>query len=1012
MRKQIRLIFILLTLVFSTLGFASRTLVPKVGATYVEGLITRDTDWTLVDSPFVLSNNVIVNSGVTLTIEPGVEVRFGGDFSLVVNGRIVANGTKDKMILFTTNDPFHNVTWQTIYLNGPQPSSFINCVIEYGTNGTTVENGYVEIQDSFVESNVGNGIVVNSGSASIMNCEIANNNLTGILITNGAQITIANNIMSSNGEAIGISGGTQVAVKDNMVESNGDGVVLSNHLTGSIDIEQNNVTLSKQNGIVLASDVYDNTVIIKNRVYANSNGFLVSTDTNTNITRNYVSNNTIGIYYETGNNHEAHFNDIYDNEMGMEVSATAAVNATYNYWGHKNGPFHPSLNPYGKGNPVGGDGLSIDFTFFLSAPIDYSNVAPTPVLWTDKLLVAPNQSVTFVGADSYDDGRVDQYFFNFGDGTNTSWITSTLFNHTYSMHGAYNASLRVIDDFNATSVSVANTTVTVEDGLTPLGVSISPGSDTVNYNGEVSVLVYVSNESGALEGANVALFSVKGGSFNPMSGSTNSTGYFTTTFSAPAVTEVTDIRMIARASMTGYADGSNHEYLKVLPPLQVHVYSEPQTIKSEGTATITALVTLGSEKPMADALVILNADMGNLSAITGVTDVNGTARFTFTAPQTLNHITATITATAAKMGYAGGQGQATVNVEPRLLIVEANADPPIVVTEALSTITVRVTSDTLPAPETTVSVSSDIGGSFSPITGTTDVNGNVSFAFVAPLVTNIDGSVATIVVTASKTGYVNGEAQIEVTVIPRLLVVQVSAEPTTTTSEAQINTTVHVAYAHDMSPVAGANVTISLADGEDLTASGWTDLSGDVKLSFTAPPVNATTVYTLSAVASKIGYINGQNTSTITVNPGVINVQMKPNSQAVESGGTTVIDVYVTNDANASIANVSVTMTTNYGNFTTATKLTDSNGMCSFIFNAPETPAQLPVTITANATRNGYIDGGNQTALSVTPRISTEGGGGLALTTILLIIIPIVIVVVVVVLIRLKVIAISLKEET
>lgn len=1012
MRKQIKLIFILLTLVFSTIGFAGRTLVPKGNATYVEGLITRDTDWTLVDSPFVLSNNVTISLGVTLTIEPSVEVRFGGDFSLIVSGRIVANGTKDKMIQFTTNDPTHNTTWQTIYLNGPQPSSFINCVIEYGTNGTTVENGNVEIQDSFVESNVGNGIVVNSGNASIKNCEVANNNLTGIFIADGAQITVDSNIISSNSEGVRISGGTQVNVRKNIVESNKDGIVLANHLIGSIDVEQNNITLNKQSGIVLESDAYDNVVIIKNRIYTNDNGFLVSTDTPTRITRNYVSNNTIGINYETGNNHEAYFNDIYDNKMGMDVSATATVNATYNYWGNRNGPFHPSLNPYGKGNPVGGDGLSIDFTFFLSASIDYSNVAPTPVLWTDKLLVAPNQDITFVGADSYDDGRVDRYFFDFGDGTNTSWTTSTLFNHTYPIHGTYNASLRVIDDFNVTSVSSSNTTVTVEDGLNPLSVSVTLGSETINYNGEVSVLVYVSNESGAIEGANVTLFSIKGGSFNPMSGSTNSTGYFTTTFSAPAVTEVTHVRLIARASMTGHADGSNHEYLTILPPLQVQVSSEPQTIKSEDTSAIMVFVTLGSEKPMTDALVILNADIGNLSATTGVTDVNGTARFTFTAPQTLNYVVATITATAAKMGYAGGQGQATVNVEPRLLMAEAYADPSIVVSESLSTISVQVTSDALAVPEVAVSVSSDIGGSFSPTTATTGLDGNASFAFVAPLVTSIDGSVATVVITVSKAGYVDGETSVSVAVIPRLLAVQVYVEPTTTNSEAQINATIHVAYAHDMSPVADADVAINLVNGENFTMSGSTDTTGDVKLSVIAPPVNATTVYTLSAVASKIGYVDGQNTSTITVNPGVINVQIKSSSQTVESGGTAVIEVRVTNDANASIANVSVTTATNYGNFTTATMLTDSEGTCSFIFNAPETSAQLPVTITANATRNGYIDGGNQTMMSVTPRMSPTSGGGLALTTILLIVIPIVIVVIVAVLIRLKVIAISLKEET
>ena len=85
-------------------------------------------------------------------------------------------------------------------------------------------------------------------------------------------------------------------------------------------------------------------------------------------------------------------------------------------------------------------GVNLDFIFFLSEPIDYNNTAPTAVLQTDKTLVAPNENVTFIGTNSYDDGRVDQYFYDFGDGANSGWTTLTLFNHTYSTVGTYTAS--------------------------------------------------------------------------------------------------------------------------------------------------------------------------------------------------------------------------------------------------------------------------------------------------------------------------------------------------------------------------------------------------------------------------------------------------------------------------------------------------------------------------------------------------------------------------------------------
>ncbi len=70
MKKQFTLLLLLFTIIFGSLNIAYKTL-PTAKATYVEGVITQDTIWTLVDSPFVLSNDVTVNPGATLTIETG-----------------------------------------------------------------------------------------------------------------------------------------------------------------------------------------------------------------------------------------------------------------------------------------------------------------------------------------------------------------------------------------------------------------------------------------------------------------------------------------------------------------------------------------------------------------------------------------------------------------------------------------------------------------------------------------------------------------------------------------------------------------------------------------------------------------------------------------------------------------------------------------------------------------------------------------------------------------------------
>jgi hypothetical protein len=41
------------------------------------GPITADTTWTQAGSPYIAAGSVLVMKDVTLTIEPGVEIRFG-----------------------------------------------------------------------------------------------------------------------------------------------------------------------------------------------------------------------------------------------------------------------------------------------------------------------------------------------------------------------------------------------------------------------------------------------------------------------------------------------------------------------------------------------------------------------------------------------------------------------------------------------------------------------------------------------------------------------------------------------------------------------------------------------------------------------------------------------------------------------------------------------------------------------------------------------------------------------
>lgn len=739
MKKRLELFAILLTIVFSVFNFASKSSV-IVNATYVEGLITQDTIWTLVDSPFVVSNDVTVYPNATLTIEPDVEVKFGGSFSLIISGRLYANSA-DKTITFTSNREQPDAgDWNAIKFNGTEKSTLIGCFISHAKNGISIENGNVEIKDSTISLCSQNGINATNGKLTVLNSIIMENGGNGIYIT----------------------GNGQVILQRNTIIANGNGIVLTGNETSGVNISQNKISANKQNGIQIDANNHYGVIIVNNNISSNDRGFYISSQTSTYITKNSISYNNIGVFYVQGS-HTAYYNDIYGNQMGMDVASNATVNAEYNYWGHESGPYHESLNPAGKGNPVGGDGVNLDFIFFLTEPIGYINAPPEAKLLTDKALVNQNEVVMFFATDSIDEGSIDWYFFNFGDGNASGWTTLSIFTHKYSSSGVYSAKVTVMDDFGA--ISNAAVTIRVQEGLSLLNVNVDVSDYAVREGEQVSITVYVTNGIVALENVDVTLFSVKGGDFKQSSGLTNATGYFVTTFTAPDITQITNVRIVARASKSGCADSSDHEYLEVLPFLLVEIFVNPDVVKSEGTAEVTVCVK-SNEQPIADAIVDIASDSGSLSGTTGITYPNGTVSFVFTAPQVNEQTSINVTARAKKAGYADGESLLEITVNPGTFNVQIEVSTPTVESEGTVTVTVHVTceEDATPVAGALVTMSSD-NGNFPVPTGTTDFKGSCMFVFNAPQ-TKVQLPVV-MTTNVTRNGYTDGGNQTTITVTPK-----------------------------------------------------------------------------------------------------------------------------------------------------------------------------------------------------------------------------------------------------
>ncbi len=87
------------------------------------GTITVDTTWSAAASPIVISNNVTVAAGVTLTIEPGVTLLFNQGMGMTINGRLLAEGTPEAPIVFTRNAAAGASTWNQVLFNANSTTS-------------------------------------------------------------------------------------------------------------------------------------------------------------------------------------------------------------------------------------------------------------------------------------------------------------------------------------------------------------------------------------------------------------------------------------------------------------------------------------------------------------------------------------------------------------------------------------------------------------------------------------------------------------------------------------------------------------------------------------------------------------------------------------------------------------------------------------------------------------------------------------------------------------------------
>jgi hypothetical protein len=283
--------------------------------TTVNGGIYQNTTWTATGSPYLMTGSMVVFPGVTLTIEPGVEVLVTPDYSfntgnlryLEIRGTLVAIGTEAAPIVFKTTDAsiLGQQTWYGINIKGSQ--------------GGNVQLDRFRLHDSFY--GIANDITQPGVSYNWTNCQFKNNNY-GIQLN--ADLIYNNCLFENNGvgQAAQILYGSltaencqfinnfcsftwsnNISVNNCLFQGNGNNIVGSPGIITNCQFIDNDFGLAEAYGHTIQNCYFEgNGVAIDNSGGANisnstfdSNTLAVRLGDASTLTNNIITNNGVGV---------------------------------------------------------------------------------------------------------------------------------------------------------------------------------------------------------------------------------------------------------------------------------------------------------------------------------------------------------------------------------------------------------------------------------------------------------------------------------------------------------------------------------------------------------------------------------------------------------------------------------------------------------------------------------------------------------------------------------------------